>query len=98
MYKIINKFEKIEFLKDLKYSGEGLKGHHLRIHREINAKHHSRVNFLTNRIATRWNRLPKEVVGSVNTNVFKNRLDKYLASTNYRQSIYSANTATVEGL
>ena len=98
MYKIVNEIEKVQLLKNLNYSGKGLRGHKLKIHREIDAKHHSRVNFLTNRIATEWNRLPIEVVESSNTNIFKNRLDKYLKSTNYRQSVYGTNTATVEGL
>ena len=98
MYKIVNKIEKINFIKDLKFSGEGLRGHDLKIHREIDAKHHSRINFLSNRIATEWNRLPKEVVESMNTNIFKNRLDKYLNSSTYRQSIYSSNTATIGGV
>ena len=42
----------------------------------------SRAMFFSNRVVPFWNKLPSEVVGAETVNAFKNRLDKYWASSN----------------
>ena len=42
----------------------------------------SRAMFFSNRVVPYWNKLPQEVVGAETVNAFKNRLDKYWASSN----------------
>ena len=37
-----------------------------------------RVNFFSIRIINAWNRLPDHVISAQTTNMFKNRLDKYM--------------------
>ena len=36
-----------------------------------------RANFLPNRIASEWNKLPEDIVSAVTVNQFKNRLDNF---------------------
>ena len=95
MYKILNKLERINFLKEIETTdNKNLRGHNLKIHRETNSKHAARMNFITNRIATEWNMLPTEVVEANSVNEFKNKFDKYIKTNKHRQSIYSRNSAT----
>ena len=41
----------------------------------------SRAMFFSNRVVPYWNKLPREVIGAETVNAFKNRLDKYWASS-----------------
>ena len=39
--------------------------------------------FFTNRVVNMWNKLPSEIVNADNTNVFKNKIDKFLCDLKY---------------
>ena len=76
-YKILNGIEKIELCVEPVFREEAItRGHKQRYSREVCANE-TRQNFLTNRIANEWNRLPEEVVSSKTTDEFKARLDRH---------------------
>lgn len=62
------------------------------IKREQITRNNERFKFLFNRIATVWNKLPKDIVNSPSLNSFKARLDKHMSSEKWRTSIYKAAT------
>jgi hypothetical protein len=75
-YKIFNGIEKVELCVEPVFREEITRGHKQRYSREVCANE-TRQNFLTNRIANEWNRLPEEVVSSKTTDEFKARLDRH---------------------
>ena len=54
------------------------RGHHLKL-QKMRSAHHARSNFFSNRVVTKWNSLPEEVVSATTTNQFKSKLDRYWA-------------------
>ena len=55
---------------------ERTRGHSLKL-KKFRSKHHARASFFSNRVVSRWNGLPENVVSATSTNEFKNRLDQY---------------------
>ena len=56
------------------------RGHALKL-KKRRALHQARSMFFANRVVTKWNNLPQEVVTAPSTNAFKARLDKHWAET-----------------
>ena len=84
MFKIFKRLEIVEFSGNLiPKSGQVTRGHCFRYNREI-AKNSARHNFLTNRISTTWNSLPKDLVNENDITKFKEKLDFWM-SLNYKQ-------------
>ena len=54
------------------------RGHHLKL-QKMRSSHHARSNFFSNRVVTKWNSLPEEVVSATTVNQFKSKLDRYWA-------------------
>ena len=52
--------------------------HHLKL-QKMRSTHNARSKFFSNRVVTKWNSLPEEVVSATTTNQFKSRLDRYWA-------------------
>jgi len=55
-----------------------LRGHNETIRRE-KTSNTTRHNFFMNRVSRDWNKLPAEVISATSINLFKERLDKYIA-------------------
>ena len=55
------------------------RGHHLKL-KKSQSKHVTRHKFFTNRVVNPWNKLPRDVVDALSTNMFKNKLDLHWAS------------------
>jgi len=55
------------------------RGHSLKL-KKRRALYRPRLMFFANRVVTPWNDLPQDVVEAGSTNVFKSRLDKYMAA------------------
>ena len=74
----INWFHAVEPMASISANGpaSGIRGGNHRIAKQL-TKVESRANFLPNRIANEWNKLPAEIVNSKTVNQFKNRLDKF---------------------
>ena len=75
----INWFHAVEPMASISANGpaSGIRGGKHRIAKQL-TKVESRANFLPNRIADEWNKLPTETVNSKTVNQFKNRLDKFM--------------------
>ena len=63
--------------------------HPFQLSRELTRGNESRTHFLLNRMITRWNNLPKNIVLEPSVNLFKNRLDLYLKRAGRSTCIYS---------
>ena len=68
-YKIKNGYDKISLIKPPR-ENFGSRPHNQKIERENHKIDSLRHSFLTNRIATNWNNLPKKVVESISVNAF----------------------------
>ena len=82
MYKIINKIEIVKFTNGVNFS-EGDRVYNLRRHsktlrRELVKNCPFRFNFLVNRVANVWNKLPEEVISANTMNSFKSKLDAWM--------------------
>ena len=51
--------------------------YHLRLKKQLK-KFKQRENFLTNRVANQWRKLPAYIINSKSKNAFEKRIDKYL--------------------
>ena len=89
MYKLVNKMEKVNFCNDFKFISDASGGHkvynlrrHIKtIHREKVKNCLPRFNFFTNRVVNNWNKLSKEVIEARSLNIFKSKLDNWLAKS-----------------
>jgi hypothetical protein len=83
-YKYVNKKEEISFVEDIKFSeaeslegpAGGLRKDGLTYRKELVKNCLQRENFLTNRVADNWNKLPVEVKNAKSLNSFKARIDR----------------------
>ena len=57
-----------------------MRGYQLKLKIRRN-KTEARMKFFSNRVIPAWNRLPQNIVLSKTTDVFKNQLDKFRATT-----------------
>ena len=81
-YKIFNKIDEIEWSYPLK-SSKPRAGKRAQLLRELvpNCLRPSeRFNFFGNRIARLWNKVPDSIINSKNVNIFKNKIDIFLAN------------------
>jgi len=62
--------------------GYGLRGHQLKL-KVQRCRLHVRQNFFSVRIVNLWNKLPESVVESSSVNVFKKRLDDWIADVGF---------------
>jgi hypothetical protein len=84
-YKIINRFENVNFVNGIKYcqsANPDMKRYNLRRHSKAiqreKARFLPRHNFLVNRVVNDWNKLPEEVISAPNVNNFKKKLDDWM--------------------
>jgi ribonuclease P/MRP protein subunit RPP40 len=79
MFKISKGYDKINFHNPIRHFSSNLRGHNMRIRREILNKGSKndtiRHNFFTNRISQDWNTLTQETLNSETINTFKNQID-----------------------
>ena len=68
--------------------GGTTRNHGYQIEREGQGSNPVRNYSLPNRNTNTWNILPPEIVEADAVNVFKERLDRHMKSTAWRQSIY----------
>ena len=80
---MINGLEKIELLNGIYFASSdfGLRGHNLKLRRELVKNCYPQYNFLTNRVINDWNSLPEVVVKAKILNIFKARLDDWMKSS-----------------
>ena len=78
-FKVKNGLDDIMFLKEPKIL-KSKRPHDQKIEREVFNKCNQKFNFLTNRIATTWNKLPSKVIEAQSLNSFKARLAKHMSS------------------
>jgi hypothetical protein len=83
MFKIVNGIDKVIWHKPLVFKGiqdstsqRILRGHELKLERQLVKNCDQRYNFFTNRVVNVWNKLDKDVVNSKTINNFKNKIDK----------------------
>ena len=75
LFKIVNGIERVDLCEKPAFKEEAItRGHSWRYSREA-TRSEVRQNFLTNRIANKWNELPIEVVSAKSVNEFKIKLD-----------------------
>jgi len=74
--------------------GYGLRGHRLKL-KVQRCRLQVRQNFFSVRIVNLWNKLPEVVVESSSVNVFKNRLDEWIADVGFLKFCFSSNTSQV---
>lgn len=99
MFKIIRGQEKIQLVNGLNFS-ESLKlnlrrQNNMRLMREISKRCSQRYNFLTNRVASKWNELPQSIVSAESLNCFKSKIDREIFGMVKRKNGKTA-TALVE--
>jgi len=66
-------------------SGYGLRGHRLKL-KVQKCRLKVRQNFFSVKIVNLWNKLPESVVESSSVNVFKKRLDDWIADVDFKSS------------
>ena len=98
VYKIINKFDKIEWNPSNKIIqisddevGEMGRRNKYRLEREIVKNCPQRHNFLLNRTAPIWNQLPNEIVYAKSINSFKHRIDNFIGTEKWKSLVLVAN-------
>ena len=78
-YKILTWKEKVPRDKFFSLNQNITRGNSMKLYKpRLNKSVLQRVNFFSIRIINAWNRLPDHVISAQTTNMFKNRLDKYL--------------------
>ena len=78
-YKIFHKIDEIEWSYPLK-SSKPRAGKRAQLLRELVPNCLQRFNFFSNRIARLWNKVPDSTINSKNVNIFKNKIDIFLAN------------------
>ena len=80
---MMNGLEKIELVNGTNFASSafGLRGHNLKLRRELVKNCSPRYKFLTNRVVNDWNNLPEGVVKAKNLNIFKASLDDWMKSS-----------------
>ena len=81
-YKILKKFEKVNFVSGLNFSISNYSNRRnvYKLTKELNKNCTPRSTFLTSRIVNVWNKLPNNVVQAKNLNGFKSMLDNWMKS------------------
>ena len=82
LYKMINHIDKIDFEKLFTFSNDNysLRKHNYHLKIKHHVKKNSTLNFFTRRVINYWNNLQYDIVNSASLNIFKNRLDKFMAA------------------
>ncbi|CAF1106835.1 unnamed protein product [Brachionus calyciflorus] len=76
-FKILSKNVDYDLTNPVKYrpNAYNLRGHSMRVTKELVKKCKIRDNFLTNRVVNDWNKLPQEIISAKTVNSFKAKLD-----------------------
>jgi len=85
MYKLTTKLDTIEWHSE-QITREPRGGHRRLLVREVVKNCNTRHNFFTNRVVNPWNSLPDEIVEAKSVNSFKNKLDKFMATSSFLPS------------
>ena len=76
VFKMFKGFEKIDYSKFFKLSGNDTRGHSYKLEKS-RSRSERRKNFFSQRVVNAWNKLPQQVVDAETKDCFKNRLDKF---------------------
>ena len=88
---MINRLGKIQLVNGINFASSAfsLRGHNLKLRRELLKNCSPRYNFLTNMMENGWIDLPEVVVKAKKLNIFKARLDDWMKISLLRLSVLS---------
>jgi len=85
MYKLSTKLDTVEWHSE-QITREPKGGHRGLLVRDLVKNCNIRNNFFPNRVVNPWNSLPDEIVEAKSVNSFKNKLDKFMATSSFLPS------------